>query len=95
MYTRYAAFFTALFQQLLTRFQNIDHAFEKFKNNIAAKDCNSVAAKFRFLMTHNQTYTLPNYYRRMFYHQVCEQAESVSNGIYTLVYSYPVSPAAA
>ena len=77
-YTQYEAFFTALFQQLLTHLQAIgsDPANDNKTNRK-----NSIAAKFRFLMTQNQTYHAPNEYREMFYQQVCRKAVNVSDGI--------------
>ena len=81
VYTRYAAFFTVLFQQLYTCFQTIDSDLEKY--NVNPED--PTAVKFRFLMTRKQTYDAPNEYRKLFYQQVCQQAENVSNGIYTVI----------
>ncbi|KAF8690300.1 hypothetical protein AX14_003014 [Amanita brunnescens Koide BX004] len=82
VYTRYAAFFTVLFQQLLIRLQTIDSDWRKYSVETNTKV--STAFRFRFLMTQNQTYGEPNEYRRTFYQQVCQKAEKVSNGIYTL-----------
>ena len=83
VYARYAAFFTVLFQQLLTRLQTIDSDWRKYSVETNTKV--STAFKFRFLMTQNQTYGEPNEYRRTFYQQVCQKAEKVSNGIYTVI----------
>jgi hypothetical protein len=73
--TRYAAFFTALFQQLLVNFQEMT----------TQETPGSFAHRFRFHMTYNQTYGEPNEYRKTFYKLVCSKAEDVSNGIYTLI----------
>ncbi|KAF8346723.1 hypothetical protein F5887DRAFT_1073392 [Amanita rubescens] len=73
VYTRYAAFFTALFQQLKISFENIDS--ELAKHNIETTD--STASKFRFLMTQAQTYDAPNEYRKVFYEKVCQKAETL------------------
>lgn len=79
VHNRYAAFFVALFQQLLISFQDIEKAKMKV----------SIVSRFHHLMTQNPTYAAPNAYRKKFYWRVCQQAELVSNGIYTIIrYSY-------
>ncbi len=79
VYTRYAAFFTVLFQQLQISFQNIDNGLA----NVETTD--STASKFRSLMTRDQTYDAPNEYKKTFYDEVCQKAEVLSNGIYTVI----------
>ena len=83
VYTRYAAFFTVLFQQLLTHFQSIDT--DLAKQNVKPNTEGLPAAKFRSLMTRDQAYDAPNDYREMFYQQVCQKAVHVSNRIYTVI----------
>jgi hypothetical protein len=86
VYAQYSAFFIALFQQLLARFQNIDVAFEAVNKKRKKTADMPTAAKFHFLMTYNQVYGASNEYRRKFYQDVCATAESVSNGICTLIW---------
>ena len=81
VYTRYAAFFSVLFQQLLIHFKTID--FHLARQAVKPNMEDTTAAKFHFLMTGNQAYDTPNDYRKMFYQDVCQKAEDVSNGIYT------------
>jgi hypothetical protein len=79
VYTRYAAFFTALFQQLLILFKSNSLNRDKTQTE------NYIAGEFRSYMTEKQTYDKQNSNRVNFYEEVCIKAENVRNGIYTVI----------
>ncbi len=77
VYTLYAAFFTALFQELKVQLGKLKKKEKNTKN---------LTARFYSLMTQNQNYSEPNQYRKMFYDKVCQESRRVSNGNHTVIW---------